>query len=307
MKNSWNTGSRGFGHGLAEFYFGRAAEELGLRRGQMDLGYFTPESKHWKAYKNAVAAGGNFAIVNRLLIGRADRGSKVALDEASIPVFDDGRFLLGFGRDAAAKAALRVAMASGVVEARELAVAQREYEIQRINNLPKNQVEPNAEELKRIKAEQVRINAARARDTDLSYAFEPFDWPALGPISGVYGSQRILNGQPRQPHYGLDIAAPTGAPVVASAAGRVVMAERDLRKSLESLERVKGIEPSYSAWKAAALPLSYTRAMLTLPISPRGSTKKATLEFSTVFQLTLDNCNFVLRRSEKRLAGCLLA
>ena len=66
----FHTGSRGFGHGLAEHYFGVAREELGLAKGAMDLGYFTPQSRHWRSYKNAVAAGGNFAIANRLLIGR---------------------------------------------------------------------------------------------------------------------------------------------------------------------------------------------------------------------------------------------
>lgn len=66
----YHTGSRGFGHGLAEYFFELAREELGLRRGEMDLGYFTPGSRHWRDYKNAVAAGGNFAIANRLLIGR---------------------------------------------------------------------------------------------------------------------------------------------------------------------------------------------------------------------------------------------
>jgi len=66
----FHTGSRGFGHGLASYYFELAMEELGLRRGEMDLGYFTPESRHWRDYKNAVAAGGNFAIANRLIIGR---------------------------------------------------------------------------------------------------------------------------------------------------------------------------------------------------------------------------------------------
>jgi tRNA-splicing ligase RtcB len=66
----FHTGSRGFGHGLASHYFELAREELGLSRGQMDLGYFTPESRHWHDYRNAVAAGGNFAIANRLIIGR---------------------------------------------------------------------------------------------------------------------------------------------------------------------------------------------------------------------------------------------
>jgi tRNA-splicing ligase RtcB (3'-phosphate/5'-hydroxy nucleic acid ligase) len=67
----FHTGSRGFGHGLAEYYFEKACQELGLRRGQMDLGYFKPDSRSWRAYRNAVAAGGNYAIVNRLFIARA--------------------------------------------------------------------------------------------------------------------------------------------------------------------------------------------------------------------------------------------
>ena len=71
----FHTGSRGFGHGLATHFFERAKEELGLERGQMDLGYFTPRSRHWRSYRNAVAAGGNFAIVNRLMIGQAVAGA----------------------------------------------------------------------------------------------------------------------------------------------------------------------------------------------------------------------------------------
>jgi tRNA-splicing ligase RtcB len=71
----FHTGSRGFGHGLATHYFEKAQAELGLKRGQMDLGYFTPDSPSWRSYKNAVAAGGNFAIANRLLIGRTVAGA----------------------------------------------------------------------------------------------------------------------------------------------------------------------------------------------------------------------------------------
>jgi tRNA-splicing ligase RtcB len=71
----FHTGSRGFGHGLATHFFEKAMDELGLKRGQMDLGYFTPRSRHWKSYRNAVAAGGNFAIVNRLMIGRTVGGA----------------------------------------------------------------------------------------------------------------------------------------------------------------------------------------------------------------------------------------
>jgi murein DD-endopeptidase MepM/ murein hydrolase activator NlpD len=163
-----------------------------------------------------------------LAFGRTDAGSRVTLDGKSMPIAGDGRFIVGFGRDQAPHATLAIAPAGGKTESQDLAITQRKFDIQHINNLPKNQVEPSAEELKRIKAEQVRINAARARDTDLPFAFEGFDWPALGPISGVYGSQRILNGQPRSPHFGVDVAAPLGTPLKAPAGGIVSLADADL-------------------------------------------------------------------------------
>jgi murein DD-endopeptidase MepM/ murein hydrolase activator NlpD len=163
-----------------------------------------------------------------LAFGRTDAGSRVKLDSESMPVAGDGRFMVAFGRDQAPHATLAITHADGKAETQELTITQRTYDIQRINNLPKNQVEPNEEELKRIKAEQVRINAARARDSDLPYAFEGFDWPALGPISGVYGSQRILNGEPRRPHFGVDVAAPLGTPLKAPAGGIVSLADADL-------------------------------------------------------------------------------
>ena len=59
-------------------------------------------------------------------------------------------------------------------------------------------------------------------------ALAGFQWPAIGPISGVYGSQRIYNGTPRSPHYGVDVAVPTGTPVLAPSSGVVTLAEPDL-------------------------------------------------------------------------------
>jgi len=163
-----------------------------------------------------------------LVIGEAAPGSRVSLDGKSIQVDTEGRFLLGFGRDAGSKAELKVTAADGTVETQTLAITQRIYQIQHINNLPKNQVEPSAEELKRIQAEQVRIDAARARNTRIAFFAGGFEWPAIGPISGVYGSQRILNGQPRQPHFGVDVAAPLGTPVKAPCGGIVSLADHDL-------------------------------------------------------------------------------
>jgi len=175
----------------------------------------------------AIALAGHL-IQGGLVFGRTDAGSRVKLDSQPIPLARDGRFMLAFGRDQPPHATLAIAHADGKTETQELTITQRTYDIQRINGLPKNQVEPNEDELKRIKAEQARINAARARDTDLPYAFEGFDWPALGPISGVYGSQRILNGEPRRPHFGVDVAAPVGTPLKAPAGGIVSLADPDL-------------------------------------------------------------------------------
>ena len=186
-----------------------------------------PAALAWRRSEAAIPLDGH-SIQGGLLIGRADRGSKVALDDAPVHVFDDGRFLLGFGRDASAKAALRIALAGGVTEARELAIEQRKYEIQRIDNLPKNQVEPSEAELARIKTERERIAAAKQRLTPTPFFDEGLDWPVTGPISGVYGSQRILNGQPRQPHYGVDVARPVGTPLKAPAGGIVSLADPDL-------------------------------------------------------------------------------
>src|SRR5262249_41628674 len=163
-----------------------------------------------------------------LVIGHAAPNSRVSLDGKSIDVDTEGRFLLGFGRDAQAKSELKITAPDGTVETRSLAIAKRTYEVQRINGLPKDQVEPNADELKRIKAEQVRIDAARARVTRVAFYAGGFEWPAIGPISGVYGSQRILNGQPRQPHFGVDVAAPLGTPVKAPSGGIVSLADPDL-------------------------------------------------------------------------------
>jgi len=81
--------------------------------------------------------------------------------------------------------------------------------------------------LARIKAEQAKINEVRKRDTAITDFATPFAWPALGRISGIFGSQRILNGTPKSPHYGVDVAVPTGTPITAPSGGIVALAEPD--------------------------------------------------------------------------------
>jgi len=162
-----------------------------------------------------------------LVIGRTAPGATVSLDGRPLRIAADGRFVFGFGRDHGPTADLTVAL-GGQLARRRLAVGARSYDIQRIDGLPPAQVTPPPEILARIKAEAERINELRRRDSDLDGLFAGWIWPAEGRLSGVYGSQRILNGEPRQPHFGIDIAAPAGAPVVAAADGAVVLAERDL-------------------------------------------------------------------------------
>jgi murein DD-endopeptidase MepM/ murein hydrolase activator NlpD len=163
-----------------------------------------------------------------LVVGRAEPGARVALDGRAIRVAPDGRFLIGFGRDQAPSAQLTVTGADGRVVNRALAVAQRRYDIQRIDGLPPKLVTPDAETLRRMADDRAQIRAARAHETpELLFGLR-FAWPAEGPVSGVFGSQRVLNGEPRAPHLGLDIAAPEGSPVRAAAAGRVALTHEDM-------------------------------------------------------------------------------
>jgi murein DD-endopeptidase MepM/ murein hydrolase activator NlpD len=160
--------------------------------------------------------------------GQAPPGSEVRLDGRELRLSKDGRFVFGFGRDHAPEAKLEVRYPNGTHEHRRLAVERRRYDIQRIDGLPPNMVTPSAEELARIRREGALITAVRQRDTPETWFAQTFAWPAKGRVSGVYGSQRILNGEPRRPHFGLDIAAPPGTPVVAPARGTVALAEADL-------------------------------------------------------------------------------
>ena len=163
-----------------------------------------------------------------LLFGVTEPQAQVSLDGRPVEVAADGRFVLGFGRDAKPEALLVVRHPDGSTEERVLAIAQRSYLVQRIEGLPLAMVTPPPEAMKRIKADQALVDAARTRDIHEPLFESGFVWPAMGPISGVYGSQRILNGEPRAPHWGVDIASPGGAPVVAPADGVVTLAEPDL-------------------------------------------------------------------------------
>lgn len=163
-----------------------------------------------------------------LIVGRTDPGARVTIDGDAVRVGADGRFLIGLGRDAEGTIEIAATGPGGARATESLAVEPRSYDIQRIDGLPEKQVSPDPETLARITRELDLIRAARRADTSEPYFARGFAWPVTGPVTGVYGSQRILNGEPRRPHYGVDIAAPAGTPVRAMADGVVALVHEDM-------------------------------------------------------------------------------
>jgi murein DD-endopeptidase MepM/ murein hydrolase activator NlpD len=163
-----------------------------------------------------------------LVFGKTVPGATVLHDGERVPVSPAGDFLIGFGRDAPAESVLVVRLPDGSEERRKLRVSKRRYDIQRIDGLPPRKVTPKEKDLKRIRADQAAVRKARARLDDRIDFLHGFDWPVTGRITGVYGSQRILNGKPKWPHYGVDIAGPVGTPVRAPADGIVTLAHPDM-------------------------------------------------------------------------------
>lgn len=168
------------------------------------------------------------AIQGGLIFGQAHAGSKVTLDGTAVMTTVDGRFVIGFDRDETGTRELIVSSPNTPAEKLQLQVKPREYAIERVDGLPPRTVTPDPEAAERIRQEAAMVSSARRlRDQRTDYV-QGFAWPAAGRISGVYGSQRILNGEPGRPHYGLDIAAPTGEPVYAPASGIVTLAHNDM-------------------------------------------------------------------------------
>jgi murein DD-endopeptidase MepM/ murein hydrolase activator NlpD len=167
-------------------------------------------------------------VQGALLVGRTDPGTSVTFNGKSVRVSDDGVFLVGFGRDAPATARLDAVFPDGSREQRELRVAQRSYDIQRIDGLPPRKVTPSEEDMVRIRKEIALVKKARNRNDSREDFLRGFQWPLKGRISGVYGSQRVLNGEPRRPHFGVDIAAPVGTLVRSPADGVVTLTHDDM-------------------------------------------------------------------------------
>jgi len=175
-----------------------------------------------------VSLEGSFAQ-GGLLFGETEPGASVRLDGETVMVGEDGRFVIGFGRDSALTSLLMVTLPDGAIERRAIELEDREFPVQRIDGLDQSKVSGfTPAQLEKIAADREKKNAARETSQSAADWAGGFDWPVTGRISGVFGSQRILNGEPKRPHSGLDVAAPTGTPVRAPASGIVTLAETDM-------------------------------------------------------------------------------
>ena len=167
-------------------------------------------------------------IQGGLLYGSIDPGSQVKFLDNEVYVDPAGQFILGLGRDTKNEVELHVISPKGHAKTFVYEVEQREYRVQRIEGVAKKYVSPPAEVTKRIKADSAAVWKARQTRRKEAEFRENFIWPAKGPITGVYGSQRVFNGVPKRPHYGLDIAGPVGASIYAPASGKVTLVHNDM-------------------------------------------------------------------------------
>jgi len=179
--------------------------------------------------RTARAASDAFALDGSFEQGGIARGqvppgtTELQFNGQPIPFAADRRFLIAFDRDAAPTALLEAKASDGRTVREDLQVTPRAWNISRLDQLPKYPV-PNAEFEARRPAELARIKAARALQTAAQGWRQRFAWPATGRISTLFGSQRIYAGEPGAYHSGIDIALPTGTPVVAPADGVVILA-----------------------------------------------------------------------------------
>jgi len=175
---------------------------------------------------NAIEFQGKF-IQGHYILGKTNPEAKILVGKKEVKVSKDGFFVFGIDRDRKFDLTFTKILndkKSKIIKK----VLKRKYNIQRIDGLEESKVTPPESVYKRIKKENNTIGEARAINSNLNFFKDKFIMPVEGIISGVYGSQRILNGKPKWPHYGIDIAANQGTMIKSSGTGIVTMAEDDL-------------------------------------------------------------------------------
>ena len=162
-----------------------------------------------------------------LIIGKTNPSNEIYVDQKKLKVSKEGYFVFGISRDRKKNIIISISednKASQVIKS----VKSRKFKVQKIDGLPKRKVSPNDEDMKRIRKEGKLIAKAKNVNSDLSFFFKDFIRPVDGITTGVFGSQRVLNGKPRRPHYGIDIAAAKGTKIKNSNSGNVLLAANNL-------------------------------------------------------------------------------
>ena len=181
------------------------------------FGYVQPSLE----FSGEVSQGG-------LIVGKTEPGNKVTLNGNTIKVSENGHFAFGYGRDETQPQKLIVTNNQGLETVKWLTPKAREYKIQRIEGIKKSIMNPNPEAVARAKKDSAQVRAARATDSDLTYFATGFISPIDGAVTGVYGSQRVYNGVPKTPHFGIDYAGKKGDPVKAPASGTIILNVPDM-------------------------------------------------------------------------------
>ena len=173
-----------------------------------------------------ITLSGNF-IQGGLIKGKAFPNANIKFLDKNIFLDEKNRFVFGFGRDFENKAIISITYKKKLIT-KSFSIEKQNYKIQRIEGLPKRMVTPPESVYKRIISENKEIAKVRKLNSNVSFIFQNFVWPLKGIITGVFGSQRVLNGKPKRPHYGIDIAAKEGTEIIAPLDSIVRMAEKDL-------------------------------------------------------------------------------
>tara|TARA_Y100001970_G_scaffold290733_1_gene425522 strand:+ start:1371 stop:2168 length:798 start_codon:yes stop_codon:yes gene_type:complete len=174
----------------------------------------------------AIEFDGKF-LQGHFIVGKTDPKSEIFIDKKKIKVSKNGFFVFGIDRDRKFDLVITKVL-DNKKEKFIKKIYKRKYKIQRIDGLDEKKVTPPEEVYARIKKENKKIGEARSINSDLIFFKNTFIMPLDGIVTGVYGSQRILNGKPKWPHYGIDIAAKKGTKIKSSGSGVVTMAEKDL-------------------------------------------------------------------------------
>ena len=183
---------------------------------------------HSSLWANVVIANQSIELLGEikqggLVVGKTNAENKVSLNDKLLSVSEKGDYVFGFSRDDKASYQLVITKPDGSKITRALTPSKREYKLQRIEGIKKSIMQPNPKAIARSQQDSKQIKIARKISSDITSFADGFIPPIAGKITGVYGSQRIYNGVPKRPHFGLDYAGNIGDPVKAPASGKILL------------------------------------------------------------------------------------